>query len=149
MEMGGQTLRSHMSKSNPWPSTTCGDMRCFPCRSEKGGNCRRKNVGYCITCNICKAVYHGETSRNMFSRGEEHLRALENELTDSVLWNHSTTTCHQGDNTSYSMRATGYFREAMTRQIDEAIRIHHSSNTMNRKGEWKRVAVPRAQFIRE
>ena len=148
VEMGGQTLRSHLSKSNPWPIRTCGDRRCFPCRDEKGGNCRRKNVGYCITCNICKAEYHGETSRNMFSRGEEHLRALENKTKDSVLWNHSTTY-HQGDTPSYSMKATGYFTEPMTRQINEAVRIHHSTNTMNRKGEWKRIAVPQAQFIRE
>ena len=84
----------------------------------------------------------------MFARGQEHLRALENKNKESVLWSHSTT-CHQGNIPSYSMKATGYFTEPMTRQIDEAVRIHHSTNLMNRKGEWKRVAVPRAQFIRE
>ena len=47
------------------------------------------------------------------------------------------------------MKATGYFTEPMTRQINEAVRIHHSTDTMNRKGEWKRIAVPQAQLIRE
>ena len=149
VEMGGQTLRSQLSKSNPWPNATCGDAKCFPCREEKGGgNCRRKNVGYSITCKICKAQYHGETSRNMFSRGEEHLRALESRTKESVLWNHSTT-CHGGRETKYTMKATGYFMDPLTRQINEAVRIHHSSNTLNRKGEWRKTAVPQAQYIRE
>ena len=149
VEMGGQTLRSQLSKSNPWPTKTCGDSRCFPCREEKGGgNCRRKNVGYCITCKTCKAQYHGETSRNMYARGEEHLRALASKSKESVLWNHSTT-CHNGEETSYSMKATGYFKEPLTRQIDEAVRIYQCSHLMNRKGEWRKTAVPRLQFTRD
>ena len=37
MEMGGQTLRSQLSKPNPRPNATCGDAKCFLCREETGG----------------------------------------------------------------------------------------------------------------
>ena len=85
VEMGGQSLRSQLSKSDPWPRRSCGNDKCFPCKEEGGGNCRRKNVGYCITCKDCNAEYHGETSRNMLSRGEEHLTALRKRSAGSVL----------------------------------------------------------------
>ena len=149
VEMSGQTIRSQISKANPWPNKTCEDPKCFPCKEEKGGgNCQRKNVGYCITCKACKAEYHGETSRNMLTRGEEHLRALENKSKNSVLWNHCVTH-HQGEETPFTMKATGYYTEPLTRQINEAVRIHHCTNLMNRKGEWRKTAAPRPQFIRE
>ena len=141
-------LRSQLSKSNPWPRKTCGSEKCFPCKEEGGGNCRRKNVGYVITCKECKTEYHGETSRNMFSRGEEHLRALSKKSPESVLWNHCVTV-HNEQMTTFSMKATGYFTDALTRQINEAVRIQHCKRSMNRKGEWRKAAVPHALFIRQ
>ena len=47
------------------------------------------------------------------------------------------------------MQSTGYFKEPLTRQIDEAVRIYHAKDVMNRKGEWKKTAVPRATYARE
>ena len=148
IEKGGQTLRSQLSKSDPWAGGTCGKATCFPCRKEGGGNCRRKNVGYSVVCDECKAVYHGETSRNMTSRGEEHLRALNNMTKESVLWNHGVDN-HNGQKTSFTMKACGYFAEPLSRQINEAVRIHNTPNIMNRRGEWKKTVVPQAHFIRE
>ena len=141
VEMGGQTLRSQLSKvksmakHNMWRHT----------EEKGGGNCRWKNVGYPITCKICKAKYHGKTSRNMFLRGEEHLRALENRTKESVLWNRST----KGEELQYTMKASGYFVEPLTQQINKTVRINHSSNMLNRKGEWRKTAVPQAQYKRE
>ena len=68
---------------------TC-DFRqnCFPSQAEKGGDCRKRNVGYSITCQSYKASYHVETSRSMHCRGEEHRRALNNKKKDSMLWTH-------------------------------------------------------------
>ena len=133
VEKGGQTLRSQLSKSDPWAGEKCDKATCFPCRKSGGGNCRRKNVGYRITCEECKADYHGETSRNMFTRGEEHLRALNNKARDSVLWSHCISD-HDGQEPSFSMKACGYFNDPLTRQINESVRIHTSPNSMNRKG---------------
>ena len=82
VEKSGQTLRSQLSKSDPWAGEKFGKATCFPCRKSGGRNCRRKNIGYRITCEEC---YHSETSRNMFTRGEEHPRAINNKTRDSVI----------------------------------------------------------------
>jgi hypothetical protein len=148
MEMGGQTLRSQTSKSNPWSGMPCSREHCFACQGEKGGECRRKNVGYKITCQTCKAEYHGETSRTMYCRGEEHLKALDRKSSDSVLWAHCVSK-HGEEMVNFEMKATGYFTEPLTRQINEAVRIYHTENKMNRKGEWRKAAVPRATYARE
>ena len=146
--MGGQTLRSQLSRSDPWAGKSCGDISCFPCKEEKGGDCRRKNVGYSITCKECNAEYHGESSRNMYSRGDEHAKGLRNKCQENVLWSHCIT-CHQGRMVPFRMKATGYFTEPLTRQVNEAVRIFHCARSMNRRGEWKKIAVPRIQFSRE
>ena len=39
--------------------------------------------------------------------------------------------------------------EPLTRQINEAVRIHSNPNSMNRKGEWRIPATSQAQFVRE
>ena len=148
MEMGGQTLRSQTSKSNPWAGQGCGDDKCFACKNERGRECRRKNVVYQIVCQACNAEYHRETSRTMYCRGEEHLKALNNKSKDSVLWSHCVSQ-HNGEIMTFAIRSTGYFREPLTRQIDEAVRIFHSKNLMNRRGEWRKTAVPRATYARE
>ena len=148
VEKGGQTVKSQLCKSDPWAGGTCGKATCFPCQKSGGGNCKRKNVGYCITCEECGAEYHGETSRNMFSRGEEHLRALSNKTRESVLWNHCLND-HNGEQAAFTMKACGYFSEPLSRQIHEAVRIHNAVNIMNRRGEWKKTAVSQAHFIRD
>ena len=115
---------------------------------DKGGDCRRRNVGYKITCMECQAEYHGETSRTMYSRGQEHQKGLDKKTKDSVLWNHCETE-HDGIKMQFQMKATGYFTDPLTRQIDEAVRIHHTRKSMNRRGEWRKTAVPRVTFVRE
>ena len=141
-------MRSQTCKSNPWNGKTCGRQNCFPCQAEKGGDCRRRNVGYSITCQSCKAVYNGETSRSMYCRGEEHLRALNHKRKESVLWTHCAEK-HDGEVTPFQMKATGFFSDPLTRQIEEAVRIFHTRNTINRKGEWRKTAIPRASYARE
>ena len=84
----------------------------------------------------------------MFSRGEEHHRALNNKSKESVLWTHCLAR-HQGQLVPFCMRASRYFVEPLSRQVDEAVRIFHSKNLMNRKGEWKKTAVARPQYLRE
>ena len=148
VEMGGNTLRSQTCKSNPWNGQSCGRPNCFPCQADRGGDCRRRNVGYSITCQDCKAIYQGETSRSMFSRGEEHQKALNLKSKESVLWTHCTTD-HEGHVPQFRMKATGYFSDPLTRQIEEAVRIFHTKHPMNRKGEWKKTAIPRATYARE
>ena len=73
-------MKSILQKSDPWVGGSCGDDMCFPCRGEKGGDCRRNNVTYQIVCEECEKVgvvshYKGETSKN--TEGLEALGAAE------------------------------------------------------------------------
>ena len=84
----------------------------------------------------------------MTSRGEEHLRALNNMTKESVLCYHCVDN-HNGQKASFTMKACRYLAEPLRRQINEEVRIHNIPNIMNRRGEWKKTAVPQACFIRE
>ena len=77
-----------------------------------------------------------------------HLKALGLKSKDSVLWSHCVDK-HDGDNILFPMKATGYFCEPLTRQVEEAVRRFHTRNPINRKGEWKKTAIPRATYARE
>ena len=70
----------HVAKAEPLRIQSGGRNECFPCMSE-GGKCEKNGAGYRIVCLTCKAAgkvseYEGETSRNSFTRGLEHLAAL-------------------------------------------------------------------------
>ena len=84
----------------------------------------------------------------MYCRGEEHLKALNHKHNDSVLWAHCVSH-HNGEIVPFQMKAKRFFMDPLTRQVEEAVRIFHSKKTMNRRGEWKKIAVPRATYSRE
>ena len=76
------------------------------------------------------------------------MNAINLRREESALWTHCEAK-HNGDATQFKMKATGYFLDPPTRQIEEAVRICHTKNAINRKGEWKKTAVPRATYWRE
>ena len=89
IEKGGVTLEQQLRKSNPWAGARCGRQQCFPCMSNKGGNCSRDGVTYSLVCEECGenvVEYTGDTGRNGFTRGTEHLEYLATKNEDkSVL----------------------------------------------------------------
>ena len=59
------------------------------CSSGNEGGCETNSVGYRIVCQGCllagkQTEYKGESARNAFSRGLEHLEGLRNEREDSA-----------------------------------------------------------------
>ena len=42
-----------------------------------------------------------------------------------------------------------FFKDPLTRQINEAVRIANTTNNMNRKNAWKKTAVPLTTFVRQ
>ena len=77
IERGGE---KKLRRSNPWAGGKCVRDKCFPCQGPKGGNCWREGVTYSLWCEECGekvAAYQGETGRNGFTRGREHLESLE------------------------------------------------------------------------
>ena len=67
------------------------------CRNSKTfTNCKAENIGYTIECKLCKErkvrrSYEGETARNGYIRGKEHLKGWKNKNKNSVLYRHAQT----------------------------------------------------------
>ena len=79
VERAGTSVRS-IDKAEPLKEEGCRRLDCFPCTSG-GGNCERNGSGYQIRCETCHlagvlSLYEGETGRNAYTRGKEHLDAL-------------------------------------------------------------------------
>ena len=154
IEKAGVTLERKLRRSNPWKGGNCGRPRCFPCRGEKGGDCWKEGVNYSLFCEECGervAAYLGETHRNAYNRGVEHLDNLEAKNEDkSVLWLHSVHH-HQGrEGVDYSMRVTGSYSDCLDRQTMEMVRITNFKGAvlMNRRNEMGGVRVERTRYRR-
>ena len=93
--------------------------------------------------------YKGETGKNGFERGKQHLKYLEKKDTkESVLWLHSLHH-HQGrEDVPYSMSVTGIFKEPLDRQIMEKVQISNFKGDilMNRKNELGGALLEREKF---
>ena len=154
VEESGISFKNLLQKSDPWSKSKCTRADCFPCTTtDKGGNCSKSNVTYQIVCLRCQdqgivSHYKGETSRNMYSRGVEHLRDLKGKSDDSPLWMHCVEH-HESEIVSFKMELTGTFQKPLARQVMEGIQIHSFSGVaINRKQEYRQPAVARTQFTR-
>ena len=67
-------------------------------------------------------VYEGETGRSARIRGAEHLRDLEKKQEKSALYKH-VKNVHNDEEVKFRMEITKKFKDALTRQADEAVRI--------------------------
>ena len=110
-------------------------------------SCNTNNVGYKWTCVNCEKndivkVYEGETGRSARLRGAEHLKQLENQSEDSVLFKHKMAA-HKTE--KVKMEITGQFKDALTRQANEAIRIHNrpGQELLNSKSEFNHPPMAR------
>ena len=148
-----------LARNYPWDSTACEDPQCFPCTSysltgNKFVSCRRPGVGYSITCVLCKeegivATYHGESGRNMYTRGKEHLDELRSGKPSNCLVIHNNVHHNGSRNPHFIMTATGRFNKALDRQIDESVRMKffdRSGVILNSGSEWRADSIPRASF---
>jgi hypothetical protein len=121
---------------------------------DKGGNRFAEGVTYNLYCKECgekAACYKGETGRNGYTCGLEHLDSLAAQSEEkSVLWLHSVHH-HQGrEDVSYSMRGTGAFRDTLDRQVMERVNISNFGGPvlMNRRNEMGGFRVERTQYRR-
>ena len=94
-----------------------------------------------------KGMYKGETASNGYTRGGEHISALEaRDTKNSPLWRHCVSE-HRGEMQEFGMTVTGSYRnDTMLRQITEAVQINNMDpNTlMNDRAEWNMTRIPRA-----
>ena len=122
VEKSGVSLEQKLRKSNPWGGERCGRPNCFQCRTDEGGDCWRESVNYSLVCEecgeeICK--YFGESGRNGFSRGGEHLANREAaDENKSILKLHSIHH-HNGREVNFIMKVTSVHSSCLDRQVTE------------------------------
>ena len=148
VERAGKSISQKLQKSYPFTKNMCSGRDCFVCESEGKGNCLRENVNYEVECvrEGCNYVYLGETSRNAWSRGKEHLRGIQKRDNDSVFVEH-IRECHDnvfvyGACFGYKMSVRESHKTALERQITEAVKINTTEKqTLNRKSGFRANAV--------
>ena len=89
-------------------------------------------------------VYEGETSRSARLRGIEHVKSYNGKKEDSVLYKHKLLE-HNHEEVDFKMEITGTFRDALTRQAEESIRIQtrKKSELMNSKSQFNNPPIAR------
>ena len=152
VERAGSTIADLLVSGNPWGDQKCGRKDCFICVSEKESmkHCMKENALYKIQCIECKSKkviseYWGETGRNCYLRGGEHIKGLRNRDEDSALWKH-TWERHEGvgNERMYEMKLEKSFRKPLERQIREGVEIEMSKADyiMNSKAAWMVAGSP-------
>ena len=146
VEQSGITLKRMLQRSDPFLEKNCRNINCLVCSTGGKGSCCSTCVTYELVCQVCHHKYIGETSRSAYTRGKEHLRALEQWEEGSVMWRQSLDK-HGGDVPGFTMNVTGMFQnDATLRQITESVRINqvNEGHLTNTKGEWSYFRIPRA-----
>ena len=146
IEQSGVILKRMLQRSDPFREKECTNIDCLVCTTGKKGPCRSNGVTYELVCQLCRHKYIGETSRSAYTRGKEHLRALEQREQSSVMWRHSRDK-HGGNVPGFTMNVTGTFQnDAMLRQISESVQINQvqQDQLITTKSEWSYFRIPRA-----
>ena len=145
VEKTGTTVKKMLQKSNPFKQQRCGRENCLVCKQAGRGPCNAQGVMYDIECQGCGNKYVGETARNAYRRGTEHVEGLENRDEKSALWRHCVDK-HGKERQEFKMSMTGvYGNDAMLREVVESTRINQVAKgpLINTKKEWNYVKLPR------
>ena len=155
VEDGGVQLKNFLVQKDPFPISKCEKIKCLICGSEKSENlkyaCNSNNVGYKLECETClergqKRVYEGESSRSARVRGAEHLADYEKKRPNSVIFKHKQKE-HFEEEMKIRMEITQKFRDPLTRQANEAVRIKNRSKNegelLNSKSEFNHPPLSR------
>ena len=166
VEDGGVQLKNFLVQKDPFPKLKCEKKKCFVCNSEESDAmkyaCNSNNVGYRLECDTCiekgkMRVYEGESSRSARIRGAEHMADYTNQRSNSVLLKHKLNE-HQQEEMRIKMKITRKFKDPLTRQANEAVRINQRNNNkgelLNSKSEFNhpplgRVVVEKRNFVKK
>ena len=91
-----------------------------------------------------RGLYTGETSRSLGERAGEHMEAARELDRGSHMVKHWFLD-HPGEGSlpNFQFRVIGKYKDCLTRQIKEAIRVQNRPNNLNSKGEWGGGTIPR------
>ena len=89
-------------------------------------------------------VYEGESGRSARLRGAEHLKDLEKKREKSVLYKH-IKNAHPNEEVKFKMEITQRFKDALTRQANEAVQIFSQpgQELLNSKSEFNHPPLAR------
>ena len=152
VEKGGVKIEKMLTVKNPFKNEKCEEKWCPLCKGDHGElkiSCNVNNTGYRWVCKTCEArnvtkVYEGETSRSIRIRSMEHIRAYKNKKLSSVLHKHKTLD-HIDEEVKFGLEITGMFKDALTRQANESVRIYKRQNfeLLNSKSEFNHPPTAR------
>ena len=152
VEGGGRKMKDLLVVKNPFPNTVCEMRKCVLYRNNTGKifiPCNTNNVGYRLVCETCEdnglpRVYEGETARSARTRGAEHRRDFNKQRADSAMYKHKITE-HDGEEIKYRMEITKRFKDPLTRQANEAVRIssRNKKEVLNSKNEFNHPPIAR------
>ena len=152
VEKGGVKIEKMLTVKNPFKNEKCEEKWCPLCKGDHGElkiSCNVNNTGYRWVCKTCEArnvtkVYEGETSRSIRIRSMEHIRAYKNQKLSSVLHKHKTLD-HIDEEVKFGLEITGMFKDALTRQANESVRIYKRQNfeLLNSKSEFNHPPTAR------
>jgi hypothetical protein len=161
-EAGGIKLAGLFS-TNLSRGAHCQREDCQPCNAgeEKRQNCKLSNILYESKCELCNAteedgktsqvvenregIYIGETSRSLYERSREHVRDATDfkegsHIIKHWLSNHPETLKRP----QFKFTIIRNFKDCLSRQVAEAIRIHYSNDTLlNSKNEYNANCLTR------
>ena len=92
-----------------------------------------------------KAEYWGETGRDGYARGGEHLKGCRDKDKENALWKHIEGE-HGGEKGDeiFTMRIDRGFKKALARQICEGVAIETcEGQVLNSKAEWNNSRIVR------
>ena len=136
---------------------------CYTCRQDDDSkvNCYTRSTVYESSCLLCHpggkkdkmgstmveqggGLYIGETSRSLYERVGEHFEDANKLERESHMVKH--WFLHHQEETKapkFKFRILGQYRDAMTRQIKEALRVQNRPGNLNSKGEFGGQTIPR------
>ena len=107
VERGGTKLGDMLIRSDPFAGADCRRKDCYQCLTKsitcKWIPCWRRNSTYMATCFRCKekgvvAVYHGETSKSLYTRALQHVEKLKSWDTANFMLKHNIEQYPEDDN---------------------------------------------------
>ena len=146
IEKGGQTIERAVMKPNPIGSEGCDKSDCIVCK-ENGKNCHKGNVCYTMECKVegCDAGYDGETHRNAYTRGKEHMQKYNRGDESSFIYKHQVEK-HNSQPAKFEMKVVKSFKDPLSRQVTEAVMIkNHKGTLLNSKAEFYQPSIIRVQ----
>ena len=145
VEKGGRTIERSLVRTNPIGKDECGKEDCPVCTQAGGGKlCHKSNVNYQMKCESCpNSMYFGESHRNLYSRGKEHVTKLQKRDEASFMHRHQVEK-HGGGPAKFKMQVVKSCRDPLTRQVTEAVMIkNHRGELLNTKSEFHQPPLVR------